>query len=65
LSHHKELHEMTLSELRSFSDLIEEDIFPALTTRQMIDRRQSFGGTATENVRAAIARARQRVADEE
>jgi len=65
LSHHKELHEMTLSELRSFSDLIKEDIFPALTTRQMIDRRQSFGGTATENVRAAIARARQRVANEE
>jgi argininosuccinate lyase len=65
LSHHKELHEMTLSELRSFSDLIEADIFPALTTRQMVDRRQSFGGTATENVRAAIDRARQRVTDEE
>jgi len=65
LSHGKELHEMTLPELRSFSGLIEEDIFPALTNRQMIDRRQSFGGTATENVRAAIDRARQRVADEE
>jgi argininosuccinate lyase len=65
LSHGKELHEMTLSEWRSFSDLIEADIFPALTNRQMIDRRQSFGGTATENVRAAIARARQRVTDEE
>ncbi|RJP90576.1 MAG: argininosuccinate lyase [Desulfobacteraceae bacterium] len=64
LSHHKELHEMTIEELRSFSDLINEDIFPALTTRQMIDRRQSFGGTATVNVRAAVGRAEQRVADE-
>ena len=31
LDHKKELHEFTLDELRRFSDLIEEDIFPALT----------------------------------
>ena len=65
LSHGKELHEMTLDELRSYSNLIEADIFPALTTRQMIDRRQSYGGTAMENVRVAVFRAKERVAAEQ
>jgi argininosuccinate lyase len=57
LDHKKELHELSLDELRTFSDLINEDIFPELTTRQMIDRRQSYGGTSTDNVSAAITRA--------
>ncbi len=64
LDHKKELHEMSIEELRSFSDLINEDIFPELTTRQMIDRRQSYGGTSTDNVSAAIARAEKQVAAE-
>ncbi len=60
----KELHELTLDELRSFSELIDEDIFEALTTRQMIERRQSFGGTSTKNVKAAIDRAVKRIDEE-
>jgi argininosuccinate lyase len=60
----KELHELTLDELRSFSALINEDIFEVLTTRQMIERRQSFGGTSTKNVKAAINRAKKQVAEE-
>ena len=55
LGHHKELHELSLEELQSFSDLISDDLFDALTPEQMIRRRTSFGGTATENVKAAIA----------
>lgn len=54
----KELHDLPLAELKSFSNLINDDIFNFLTTRQMIDRRTSFGGTATTNVKAAIAAAR-------
>ncbi|MFC1828942.1 argininosuccinate lyase [Thermodesulfobacteriota bacterium] len=50
----KELHELTLKELKSFSSLFENDIFDLLKTREMIDRRKSFGGTATENVLAAV-----------
>ncbi|MFC1811362.1 argininosuccinate lyase [Thermodesulfobacteriota bacterium] len=61
----KELNELTLKELRSFSSLIEKDIFGILEIRQMIDRRKSFGGTATENVLAAIAAARKGLAEEE
>jgi argininosuccinate lyase len=64
LDHQKELHEFTLDELRSFSQLIDKDIFPALGVRQMIDRRTSSGGTASGNVRAAVVRARDLAARE-
>jgi argininosuccinate lyase len=53
----KELHDLTLSQLQSFSDLIGADIFDFLTTEGMIDRRRSAGGTAKENVQQAIASA--------
>ena len=55
----KELHELTLEEMKSFSSLIAEDIFSILTPEEMINRRTSFGGTALENVKAAIQSARQ------
>jgi argininosuccinate lyase len=61
LSVNKELHELTLEELQRFSPLVKADIFEVLTTRQMVDRRRSSGGTATENVTAALAVARQRL----
>ena len=54
ISKNKELHELTLKELRSFSSLIKKDIFDILTLDQMINRRTSAGGTASENVIAAI-----------
>ncbi len=57
----KELHELTLEEMKSFSSLIGEDIFGILTPEEMIHRRTSFGGTARENVRAAIQAARLRL----
>jgi len=50
----KELHELDLEELKGFSNLIKEDVYEALQTRQTIDRRTSAGGTATTNVRSAI-----------
>ena len=54
ISKNKELHELELKELRSFSSLIQNDIFDILTLDQMINRRTSAGGTATENVTTAI-----------
>jgi argininosuccinate lyase len=62
ISRRKELHELALEELRGFSPLIGEDIFDFLTTREVIDRRKSFGGTATEAVSAAIAEAERALA---
>jgi argininosuccinate lyase len=63
LQNNKELHELSLDELRDFSKLITEDIFDILSTRAMIDRRKSVGGTATENVVAAIISAGQELAE--
>jgi len=54
----KELHELSLEDLKPFSSLIEADIFDFLATRQVVDRRKSFGGTATEAVSAAITAAK-------
>lgn len=60
----KELHEMTLRELESFSSLFKKDVFDILITRQMIDRRKSSGGTATKNVKAAIKQAEEDIKKE-
>ena len=51
----QELNQLTLEELKQFSAMIKADIFDHLTLEHMIDRRQSSGGTATENVVRAIA----------
>ncbi|MFO7838678.1 MAG: argininosuccinate lyase [Desulfosalsimonadaceae bacterium] len=57
LSRGKELHELGLEELKSFSSLIENDIYQALAPEAMIGRRRSQGGTAAENVQAQMQRA--------
>ncbi len=57
LSKNKEIHDLSIDELKKFSDLIKEDVFKYLTTEQMIERRTSFGGTAGKNVLAAIKEA--------
>lgn len=64
LKKNKELHELSLTELQSFSNLIKEDIFQILTPQAMIDKRRSLGGTATSNVRAALEKARKRLSGE-
>ena len=58
LENNKEIHDLTLEELKTFSNLIQEDVFDILSTAAMIDRRTSAGGTATANVLAAINDAR-------
>ena len=62
IQNEKELYQLTLEELQSFSELIREDIFSFLKTRQMIDRRISYGGTAGKNVRRAVAAAEKKLA---
>jgi argininosuccinate lyase len=64
LAKSKELHQLTLKQLQSFSDVIQEDIYSFLETRRMIDRRTSYGGTAGENVRQAIAQAEKKLASQ-
>ena len=57
LERKKELHELTLEQLQSFSTLIQQDIFSCLTTRQIIEQRTSVGGTGGKMVVGAIAAA--------
>ena len=53
----KELNELSVAELQSFSELIKEDVFDFLSVEQMIARRITYGGTGHDNVRQAIEKA--------
>ena len=57
----RDLSEMTLDELRTFSPVIEKDVFEVLTLEGSVAARDHPGGTAPARVRAAIARARERL----
>ena len=59
----KDLSQMNLAELQQFSDRIEQDVFEILTLEGSVAARDHIGGTAPAQVRAAIARARQRLED--
>ena len=56
-----DLPQLSLAELQSFSELIGEDIFAVLTVEGSLSARNHLGGTAPEQVRASIARARSRL----
>ncbi|MDY6832558.1 MAG: argininosuccinate lyase, partial [Thermodesulfobacteriota bacterium] len=60
----KELHELTLKDLKTFSAAVEADLFDVLAPEKVIERRQAFGGTAKKTVRAAIAAARRQIKKE-
>ena len=57
----KDLSEMTLAELQQFSDTIGEDVFDVLTLEGSVQARDHMGGTAPDQVRAAVGRARSRL----
>jgi argininosuccinate lyase len=59
----RDLAELTLDELRRFSNAIEGDVFSVLTLDGSVAARDHLGGTAPAQVRAAIERARARLAD--
>ena len=55
----KDLADMSLSELQQFSNEIGEDVFDVLTLEGSVSARNHVGGTAPEQVRAAVTRSRQ------
>jgi argininosuccinate lyase len=57
----KDLAQLELADLQQFSRAIEADVFDALTLEGSIAARRHTGGTAPDAVRAAIARARERL----
>jgi argininosuccinate lyase len=58
----KDLSEMSLTELQQFSPAIEIEVFKVLTLEGSIAARNHLGGTAPQQVKAAIARAHQKLA---
>lgn len=54
----KDLGEMSLEELQQFSDTITEDVFEVLTLEGSVSARDHIGGTAPDQVRAAVQRGR-------
>ena len=56
-----ELDELTLEELRQFTDLIEADIFDVLSVEGSVDSRTSAGGTSGVRVSEALLRAEQQL----
>jgi argininosuccinate lyase len=57
----RELDHLALEEYRRFSGLIEEDVYAALSLDAVLASRRVTGGTAPEQVREALDRARERL----
>jgi len=56
-----DLAQLSLPELQSFSEVIGEDVYDVLTLEGSVAARDHIGGTAPNQVRAAVARARARL----
>jgi len=60
----KELQELSINKLKSFSSLIDKDVLEIISVDQMINRRIAYGGTARINVMAAIKMAERKLRKE-
>ena len=58
-----DLSALPLAELQAFSSLINEDVYSVLTLEGSLQSRNHLGGTAPQQVRAAIRRAREKIGD--
>lgn len=59
--HKKKLSELTLEEFKSFSSLIDKDIYQWLTIEHALKRREILGGTGPESVKKEINQAKEEV----
>ena len=59
-----DLSDLTLSELQQFSTTIEADVFSVLTLQGSLNSRNHLGGTAPEQVRAAVMREKKWLSEE-
>lgn len=65
ISKNRELSELSLNELRKFSEHIETDIFEALSLEQTLASKNQIGGTSPERVSEALETARESLARED
>jgi len=59
-----ELQDLTLEELKRFSDHFDQDVYEALELDRVTDQRNSYGGTARERVLSRIAAAEKEIDEE-
>ena len=64
LEQNKELHQLTLSEMKGFNRQIEEDVYQWLDPRLSPSRRKGIGGTAPDRVGEEIEKAKQELRGE-
>jgi argininosuccinate lyase len=62
IRHNKDLSELSLAELQQFSSTIDHDVYAVLSLEGSVNARNHIGGTAPAQVKAAIGRARARIA---
>jgi len=58
----RELNNLSLDELKSFSPLIEDDVFGALSLEATLATKAQIGGTAPDRVREALREAKEKLA---
>jgi argininosuccinate lyase len=56
-----ELNELSLDELRTFSSLVEQDVFESLSLERTLATKSQVGGTAPDRVAEELQRARARL----
>ena len=61
LDHKKELRQLTLKEMKGFSEQIEKDVYGWLDPLSCIDRRNLPGGTGSDSVKRALSKARKEI----
>jgi argininosuccinate lyase len=57
----KEINQLSISELRAYSNLIDDDVFAILTLERTVASKDCVGGTSPSQVNKAIAIARQNI----
>ncbi len=55
----KELGELSLAEMRKFSEIIEKDVFEDLSIEQTLASKNQIGGTSPERVSEALEHAKE------
>jgi argininosuccinate lyase len=61
----KGIEDLELRELQRFSELIQEDMYPALTMESCISRRDSYGGTSKKAVRLQMTNLKRHIGEQE
>ena len=57
----KAIEELSLEELKSFTEMIEQDVFEILTLDSCLKKRCAIGGTSIEQVSVALENAKKRL----